>query len=52
MQKKKCSLLTWVIPLTISLLIGCVTAGYLVYRHLNERAYRKRWEDYNDCGFA
>lgn len=32
----------------IALLLGSV--GYLVYRLLNERSYREKWKDYEDCG--
>lgn len=32
----------------IVLLLGSV--GYLVYRLLNERSYREKWKDYEDCG--
>lgn len=32
----------------IALLMGSV--GYIVYRMLNERSYREKWKDYEDCG--
>ena len=29
-----------------------LAAGYVVYRLAGERAYREKWKDYNDCGWA
>ena len=29
-----------------------LAAGYVVHRLAVERAYRKKWKDYNDCGWA
>lgn len=40
----------------VSLVLGLVTvtiaAVYLVYRFLSDKAYHKRWSDYDDCGLA
>lgn len=36
------------IVLPIIFLMGSV--GYLVFRLLNERSYREKWKDYEDCG--
>lgn len=49
---KSAPLFTLVIPLVVTVLVACITAGYCLYRYLNERAYRERWKDYNDCGLA
>lgn len=27
-------------------------AGYVISRLSSERAYRAKWQDYNDCGWA
>lgn len=29
-----------------------LVAGYVIYRLSSERAYRAKWQDYNDCGWA
>ena len=38
----------------VSLVLGILTlvSGmvYLVYRFLNDKAYRDKWKDYDDCG--
>ena len=42
-----------VISLVSALLgIACIATSiaYLVWRGYNERAYREKWKDYNDCG--
>ncbi len=36
--------------LTITMLV--CSACYLVYKITNDRAYREKWKDYNDCGLA
>lgn len=34
-------------------LVGVVIATlYLVYRFLSDRAYHRKWKDYDDCGLA
>lgn len=37
--------------------IGAITvllfvAGYVINRLAKDRAYREKWKDYNDCGWA
>ena len=49
-QEKSTILLTLVLPVAVSILVLCVTGGYLLYRALRERAYRARWREYDDCG--
>ncbi|MEM1484365.1 hypothetical protein V6615_05730 [Oscillospiraceae bacterium PP1C4] len=51
-SEKSIPLFTLVIPLAVSLLVICVTAGYYIYRFARERAYREKWKDYYDCGLA
>jgi hypothetical protein len=34
----------------ISILL--LVAGYVISRLSGERAYREKWKDYNDCGWA
>lgn len=29
-----------------------LVAGYVISRLSSERAYRAKWQDYNDCGWA
>lgn len=36
------------VAVPVVLLMGSV--GYIVYRLLNERSYREKWKDYEDCG--
>lgn len=50
--KSRKSLLSLIIPLSVSILVLCVTAGYYIYRFASERAYEEKWKDYNDCGLA
>ena len=52
MEQREKSLLPLVIPVAVSVLVLCITAGYALYRYLSERAYRERWKDYDDCGYA
>ena len=49
-EKRSFSLLTLLIPVAVSAVVLCATAGYLLYRFCDERAYRARWKDYADCG--
>ncbi len=51
-SEKSLPLFTLIIPLAVSLLVLCVTAGYYIYHFASERAYREKWKDYNDCGLA
>jgi hypothetical protein len=41
-----------IISLLLGLAVVATTAAYLIYRYANERAYRKKWEDYDECGLA
>ena len=40
--------------LSILLTIAAVasTAAFLLYRVMSEKAYQKKWSDYDDCGVA
>jgi hypothetical protein len=29
-----------------------LVAGYVISRMSSDRAYREKWKDYNDCGWA
>ena len=40
----------WFKGLVSLLLVVCAAAGYLLYRFCQERAYRARWRDYDECG--
>lgn len=41
-------------PPLISLLLGIAViasmAAYIFYRYSNDKAYRKKWKDYDECG--
>lgn len=41
-----------ILAVTIPVLILALSAAYLVYKLLSEKAYREKWEDYHDCGLA
>ena len=40
----------------ISILLGvaviATTSAYLIFKFVSERTYRKKWQDYDDCGLA
>lgn len=40
----------------ISILLGvaviATTSAYLISKLVSERTYRRKWEDYDDCGLA
>ena len=50
--EKSFSLFALLLPFAVSILVLCITAGYLIYRIADERAYRERWKDYHDCGLG
>lgn len=50
--EKSFSLFALLLPFAASILVLCITAGYLIYRIADERAYRERWKDYHDCGLG
>ena len=51
-KEKSFSLFTLIVPFAVSILVLCITAGYYIYRYASEKAYQRKWEDYNDCGLA
>lgn len=40
----------------ISLLLGiaviATTTAYVLYRYVSDKAYKKKWKDYDECGLA
>lgn len=40
----------------ISLLLGiaviATTTAYILYRYASDKAYRRKWKDYDECGLA
>lgn len=40
----------------VSLLLGiaviATTTAYVLYRYSSDKAYRKKWKDYDECGLA
>ena len=49
-QSRDVKLLPLLLPAALSVLVLCITGGYLVYRFFSERAYRARWKEYEECG--
>ena len=41
-----------ILAVTIPVLLLALSAAYLVYRLLSEKAYEEKWKDYHDCGLA
>ncbi|WMJ23956.1 hypothetical protein RBG61_04615 [Paludicola sp. MB14-C6] len=41
-----------IISLLLGLAVVATTAAYLIYRYTSEKAYRKKWKDYDECGLA
>ena len=35
-----------------ALAIVVVSAGYIVYRIVSEKAYSEKWKDYDECGLV
>ena len=56
MQQKKVQFgkVLWELKTVVALAVGIcgvlMGAVYVAYRLANERAYREKWKDYNDCG--
>ncbi len=40
------------VTLILGLVAVGITAVYLVSRFISDRAYHKKWKDYDDCGIA
>lgn len=40
------------LSILVSMISLVASAGYIVYKLANERAYREKWKDYNDCGLS
>ena len=47
--EKSFSLFALLLPFAVSILVLCITAGYLIYRIAEDR---ERWKDYHDCGLG
>lgn len=41
-----------VISLLLGIAVLATTAAYIIYRYASEKAYRKKWRDYDECGLA
>ncbi|MDD2955059.1 MAG: hypothetical protein PHD67_01950 [Oscillospiraceae bacterium] len=41
-----------ILAVVVPVLVLAISAAYLVYRLLNEKAYQEKWKDYHDCGLA
>lgn len=38
------------ISLLLGLAVVATTAAYVLYRYASDKAYRKKWQDYDECG--
>jgi len=36
----------------VALALVVMSAGYIVYRIVSEKAYNEKWKDYDECGLA
>lgn len=40
------------LPIFLALSALIISAAYISSKLINERAYRQKWEDYDECGLA
>lgn len=41
-----------IISLLLGLAVVATTAAYVLYKFASDRAYKKKWQDYDECGLA
>lgn len=51
-QSKPLSGAMTIVTLVLGMVALSIGAVYLVYRFLNDRAYYRKWKEYDDCGIA
>lgn len=52
MEKEKQSTKKTAFAVIGALLLVVASAGYIVFRIVSEKAYNKKWKDYDECGIA
>lgn len=43
---------TRVVTVLLGIALIATTFAYLISKFVSDRTYRKKWEDYDDCGLA
>ncbi len=41
-----------VVSLLLGIAVIATTTAYMIYRYSSDKAYRKKWKDYDECGLA
>ncbi len=41
-----------ILPVVAAVAVLIISAAYVSSKLINERAYRQKWEDYDECGLA
>lgn len=41
-----------VISLLLAIAVVATTTAYLIYKFASNKAYRRKWKDYDECGLA
>lgn len=39
-----------IISILLGIAVVVTTTAYLISRHMRDKAYRRKWKDYEDCG--
>ncbi len=40
------------VPISVSLVLSLVSAGFIVYKLIIDYRYNERWKDYDECGLS
>ncbi len=40
------------LPVAIALVVFLVSAGFIIFKIVNDRNYNERWKDYDECGLS
>lgn len=43
---------THMVTVLLGIALIATTFAYLISKFVSDRSYRKKWEDYDDCGLA
>ena len=41
-----------IFPVIGALILVVGSVGYIIFRVMSDRAYNKKWKDYDECGLA
>lgn len=41
-----------IVSFLLGIAVVATTAAYILYRYTSDKAYRKKWKDYDECGLA